>query len=141
MGGIQQTKRKFEPKTYYYYPAYGHKYTYTLPSGETKEGVYPRTVLAGVATEDGRILVGEARCFTGNKGCSPDQFEKKLGRIIAENRALGGKTSLVITVPDDNVAVGKLFVTEVEKLYPKHVSTKKKKEEAGPAPVGVESNP
>jgi hypothetical protein len=137
MGGIQQTTKKaFEPKTYFYYPAYGHKYNYTLPSGETKEGVYPRTVVAGVATEDGRILVGEAKCFTGNKKCSPDQFEKKLGRIIAENRALGGKIVFTITVPDDTVAVGKLFVTEVEKVYPKHVSTKKK--EAGSAPLSVE---
>lgn len=139
MGGIQSnTKKPFVPRTYYYYPAYGHKYTYTLPSGEIKEGVYPRTVLAGVATEDGRILVGEARCFTGNALCKPDQFEKGLGRTIAERRALGGKTTLVIAVPEDEKAPGKLFQTEVEKHYPKHVSNKKEKV-AGPAPESVET--
>lgn len=131
MGGIQQPKKVFEPKTYYYYPAYGHKYTYKLATGESKEGAYPRTILAGVATDDGRILVGEARCFTGNKECRADHFEKKKGRLIAENRALGGKTTLVLTVPSDCVAPGKFFQEEVEKVYPKQP---KKKKKVGPVP-------
>lgn len=140
MGGIQtQPEVKVPDKTFYYYPAYGHKYMHKFASGEEKERVYARRVLAGVAS-NGKIYVGESLCFTGDHDKSPDQFVKKIGRQIAEGRAYqaagftfkGGKwvpceckpskAALVIPIPEGTTTIGKLFVAEVEKVYPKQVN-------------------
>jgi hypothetical protein len=156
-------------RVYYYYPAYGHKYVHTFPSGDQKERVYARKVLAGVVS-NGKIYIAEAQCFTGDKEkAEPDQFNKKRGREIAEARAyraagfelqpqtvikkkddgteyeaveqvwtytgnhkpqVRGKNdtvvSLEVPIPDKETAIGKLFVQEVEKHYPKHIATPKK---------------
>lgn len=143
MGGTQSTPEvKVPGKTFYYYPAYGHKYMHKFASGEEKERTYARRVLAGVVSGD-KIYVAESLCFTGDKDKSPDQFVKRIGRQVAEGRAYqaagftfkGGKwvpceckpskAVLTIPIPDGTVAIGKLFVEAVEKIYPKQVKATK----------------
>lgn len=143
MGGIQsqtEPQVKYPEKTFFYYPAYGHTYNHKFADGQEKQRTYARRVLAGVVS-NGKIFVSEALCFTGDgSGKQPDEFNKALGRTIAEGRAYkcagfklkNGKPQplafgtrpkavMVIPIPEGCTTIGKLFVTEVEKVYPKQV--------------------
>ena len=115
---VETKTDEVQPRTYFYYPAYGKKYA--------------RRVLAGIVSE-GQIHVGEAVCFTGSKDKEPDQFNKRRGRLIAEARALKGNTVMVIDIPNGTTAIGKLFVQKVEEKYPKHVSRPRPVAEPGAA--------
>ena len=128
-----------EQTVYLYYPAYGHTFRHTFPSGKTVERPYARRVVAGVV-KDQKIYVAEAVCFTGNKVMGPDQFNRKLGAQIAKGRALKASNFVpteehpnnpavaILEIPEGETSVGKFFVSAVEKIYPAHVSTKRKKE-------------
>ncbi len=114
---IETKTEEVQPRTYFYYPAYTKKYA--------------RRVLAGIVSE-GKIHVGEAICFTGTQDKEPDQFNKRRGRLIAENRALQGKTVMTIDIPNSTTAIGKLFVSEIEKVYPKHQGKPRNTETTAP---------
>jgi hypothetical protein len=123
------TEEKKEQRPFFYYPG-----------SKTNRN---RQVIAGIIGADGKIHVGISQCFSGCgkrpggvKGhewepakCA-DQFNKKVGREIALGRALKGKTILVIDVPQGEVKLGKLFVTEVEKAGFKSAGTLQREAEA-----------
>jgi len=94
-----------------------------------------RLTLAGLV-KGNQIHVGQAICFKGKTGLlrfthtgaivdiqspvAPDKFDKKEGRRIALDNARNGKTIMTIDIPENSeVSTGKLFVTEVEKRFPR----------------------
>jgi len=125
------------PKVFYYYPAHGHKVVRSFPNGESKEQTYSRRVIAGIVSGK-KLYLGEAVCFSGTKKQGPDQFNKKTGRLIAEGRCWKAintdpkVASYIVDVPDGTELLGKFFVQEVEKRYPKNLKPKKAPETVEP---------
>lgn len=128
-----ETKTKF----YYYHP-------------KAKTNNKGRKVVAGCFIQ-GKLYLGVAQCFSGysrrptpvtgkewEKPVKADQFNKKIGRTIAEGRAVRGcadcaknKQRFIIDTPEEILkegGLGKFFVAEVEKLFKPMVrKTKEKK--------------
>lgn len=118
------------PKVFFYYPAYGHPVERQYPNGTKKTHIYSRRVVAGIF-QGSKLFLAEAICFSGTKKQSADQFNKRTGRLIAEGRCWKAintnpeVASHIIEVPEGTELLGKFFVQEVEKRYPKHVKAGK----------------
>lgn len=84
-----------------------------------------RKTIIGII-KDSELHIGVATCFTGNSERKKDQFVKSTGRKIALGRAKESPC-YVIQIPKNIEIIGKFFVEEVEKLFPKHISLRKPK--------------
>ena len=139
------------PKYYYYYPAYDKKYHRRLVAGLVTETqliiaesiCFPgrkgdpdfkaKVALLDEMVRRGTITPAEANAYFPDAGLKPDQFVKKKGRMIAENRALKafnepgkGHETMIVDIPQDAKLVGKIFLEAVEKHYPKKEFKKRK---------------
>lgn len=129
-----QTNVQGKDKFFYYYPGHNEtrEYRRRVLAGYF-DGKQIHVAQAVVFPGRKATLTVTKNGFIYDVGMKPDSFNKKEGRLIASIRARGGfwnhdtilnstvfqerKQTLILTipVPDGTVAVGKLFVTEVER--------------------------
>ena len=151
--GEAQKKVSMEGRVLYYYPAWNKKFSRRAVAGlVTGNKIYVAESVCFTGKPAGYVKDPLTKTAVWEDEKKPDVFIKKRGREIAEARArkspsfVPGNNEdgsakknpafLVIDIPNDTVAVGKLFVESLEDyLKKKGFPPKPKKPKGGPAPV------